>query len=230
MINTWNESLLHEELKDRYCSDRAQKEVPLEGSICDVVNPDGSVIEIQTRALGKLKRKLEKLLPERRVTVIFPVPQNTIIETFTSEGNLKSRRKSPSHHSIYKVFEEITGIAHLLPHNNLTITVVLSDILELRKDDGQGSWRRKGISIIDKKLVSIHKEYHLHDREDYLDLLPQSMSQPFTVEELRDQGVGKAAGKMAWVLRKAGILELAGKKGRAYLYKTANVRATPVTE
>ena len=37
MINTWNESLLHEELKEYYRGETGTAEVPVEGSICDVV-------------------------------------------------------------------------------------------------------------------------------------------------------------------------------------------------
>lgn len=62
MINTWNESLLHEELKDYYCGDNGNTEVPLEGSICDVLLNDGSIVEIQTANLGKLKKNSKNYL------------------------------------------------------------------------------------------------------------------------------------------------------------------------
>ena len=49
MINTWNESLLHEELKAYYCGDNGLKEVPIDGSICDILAADGQIIEIKQK-------------------------------------------------------------------------------------------------------------------------------------------------------------------------------------
>jgi len=130
MINTWNESLLHEELKDYYCGDGGKKEVPVEGSICDAVLEDGSIVEIQTAHLGKLKVKLHKLLENRRVNLVYPVAKNIIIETFDEKGNLLTRRKSPKHGTIFQLFKELTALYTLLDHPRFSLTVVFADILE----------------------------------------------------------------------------------------------------
>lgn len=224
MINTWNESLLHEDLKDLYCGDTGEKEVSIEGSICDVVRQDGSLVEIQTSSIGKLKDKLERLLPDHKLELVHPIAVNSIIETYNPDGSLKSRRKSPKHGTIFQLFNELTGIYHLLNNPNLTLTVVLADILEIRIADGTGSWRRKGIRTDDKKLIKINETVSFKSLSDYARLLPDSLPAEFTTADLSISGAGRYSGKMAWVLKKAGILEHIGKRGRAYLYRRVKIK------
>ena len=59
MINTWNESSLHETLKNAWCGPNGSVEVALHGVICDAVRQDGSIAEIQTGGFGKIRKKLE---------------------------------------------------------------------------------------------------------------------------------------------------------------------------
>jgi len=228
MINTWNESLLHEELKEYFSGDSGVTEVPVEGSICDAVLDDGSIVEIQTKNLGKLRAKLEKLLQSRRVTLVYPIARNTLIETYEPSGILKTRRKSPKHGTIFQLFEELTGIWHLVGHPGFTVTAIFTDTLELRIADGTGSWRRKGIRISDRKLVKMHETVEIRTLEDLSAIVPNEVPEVFTVSDLSRFGAGAHAGKMAWVLGKTGIAERIGKSGRSYTYrlKIPNKRLT----
>jgi hypothetical protein len=202
MINTWNESLLHEELKDFYCGEDGKKEVPVGGSICDAVRKDGTIIEIQTANIGKLKNKLTKLTQSHPVRLIYPIGLTTTIETYNPDNTLKSRRKSPKKGSVYTIFGELTGIWHLLDNTNFTLELAFSDILEIRIADGTGSWRRKGVRKQDKKLLKLHESRTLSGLHDWA-----------------AHGAGANAGRMAWTLRKCGILKVAGKKGNAFVYR-----------
>jgi len=219
MINTWNESLLHEELKDYYCGNTDKKEIPLEGSICDVLRNDGVIVEIQTANLSKLKIKLQKLLKNHRIILVHPIAINILIETFDEKGIMKSRRKSPKHGTIFQLFRELTSIWMILDHPNFELHVIHADILEIRIADGTGSWRRKGIRPQDKKLLKLHETSIFKSLPDYTGLLPDSLPELFTVSDLRQAGAGTHAGHMVWVLRKMGILELTGKQRNAYVYK-----------
>lgn len=221
MINTWNESLLHEELKEYYRGEHGQKEVPINGSICDVLCEDGSIFEIQTAQLGKLKTKLTKLLMSHKINLVYPIPVNILIETYGNDYLLRTRRKSPKHGTIFQLFKELTGIYHLLDHENLTLTVVFADILEIRIADGTGSWRRKGIRLEDKKLLKIHHTREFHGINDYSSLIPETLPEFFMVTDLKKAGAGIYASYMAWVLKNAGIIEMTGKKGNARIYRKA---------
>lgn len=224
MINTWNESLLHESLKDHYCADRGQTEVEVEGSICDVVLDDNSIVEIQTQNLGALHKKLEKLLIHHRVRLVYPIAVNTTIETYNADRTLKSRRKSPKHGNVYQIFPELTKIYHLLENENLTITLLYSDIIQTRIADGTGSWRRKGVRLEDKRLSAIHSEQDLCGLTDYKKLIPSTLPEQFTTADLKTAGPGSSSGCMAWVLKKIGILQQVGKRGRHFLYMLADSR------
>jgi hypothetical protein len=190
----------------------------VEGSICDVLRSDGTVVEIQTRQLGKLKTKLGKLLRTHPVRLVFPIARNKTLETRTAAGRLKTRRKSPKHDTVYSVFSEITGLWSLLGHPGLAVEVVHADVLETRVADGTGSWRRKGVRIHDRKLLQIHELEVFSTLGDWARLVPASLPGEFTVKELAASGVGSHAGKMAWTLRHAGVLELLGKRGNALVY------------
>jgi hypothetical protein len=222
MINTWNESYLHEELKDIYSGQKGEKEVSVDGYICDAVREDGCIVEIQTAQLGKLKTKLGALLEKHRVMIVYPVAKNTLIETFSADNTLISRRKSPKHETLYQLFREMTGIYSFIGNPRLTVLVITADLVETRIADGKGSWRRKGISKDNKKLIKIHDTREFRTLDDYRSLIPGNLPEDFTVSDLKFRGAGVHAGHMAWVLRKTGILELTGKKGNAYLYRLSS--------
>lgn len=218
MINTWNESSLHESLKHAWCGDDGSVEVARDGVICDAVRSDGTIIEVQTTSFGKIKDKLSRLLPENRVELVYPVAVNLYIETCSTDGTVSSCRKSPKHGTIYQVFGEMTGIIHLVGHSNLAVTVVFADVREKRINDGTGSWRRKGVRIAERVLELIHETRTFRNIADFASLLPESLPEHFTVSDLRKAGAGRHAGKMAWVLRKTNCIRVTGKNKNAFVY------------
>jgi len=219
MINTWNETYLHEELKGLYASKHSTLEAQVGASICDILHEDGSVTEIQTSSLGKLKSKIERLIVERKVRLVYPIAETLMIETKEADGSPKSRRKSPKKGIVYQLFPEITSIYHLLEDKNLELEVVFANVTEFRVADGTGSWRRKGIRIENKRLDAVNSTRVFHGPRDFLALLPEGTPSPFTTKDLRALGVGKYAGHMVWVLHKMNLLEKVGTKDRCILYR-----------
>lgn len=219
MINTWNESLLHEALKERYGAPADTLEAPVSGSVCDVLHADGSVTEIQTAHLGKLKTKLEKLLQDRNVRVVYPIAETLKLETRNSDGELISSRKSPKKGTIYQIFPELTGIYHLFDLDKLVLEVIFTDVTEYRVADGTGSWRRKGVRIDNRKLDKVNKSQTFRSKKDFLALMPKGLPETFTTKDLKKLGTGRHAGHMVWVLNKMQLIEKIGSSGRCYLYK-----------
>lgn len=226
-INTWNESGLHEALKERYRGEGGATEVAIAGVVCDVVRADGTVVEIQTGGLGRLKGKLTRLLADRPVRLVFPVARDKFLETRTVSGKLKSRRRSPKHDTVYAVFAELTGLWPLLHHPGLVIEVVHADVLEMRVDDQRGSWRRRGLRIAGRDLLAVHGSDTFCGLEDWARLVPPSLPAEFTVKELAAAAAGVHAGRMAWTLRHAGVLALCGKRGNALVYRRAPAGTAP---
>ncbi|MHA1951820.1 MAG: hypothetical protein ACW99G_21340, partial [Candidatus Thorarchaeota archaeon] len=90
----------------------------------------------------------------------------------------------------------------------------------IRRKDGRGSWRRRGWSNIDRKLLSVIDKRLFNSPKDFLSFIPDSLEKPFTTTQLRESlGIpSQIAQKMTYCLRKMGALEVVGKKGNAILY------------
>lgn len=218
-IGTLTEKSLHAALKERLTQPGDEQETPVDGFVIDIVRGD-TLIEIQTRNFGAMKRKLQKLLPHHPVHLFHPIPYEKWIVRQTGDGRFLKSRKSPKRGQVVNIFAELVRIPHLLLHPNLTITVLLTQQEEIWRDDGQGSWRRGRWSIYDHRLLDVVAEHTFHAADDWLHLLPESLPQPFTNRELA-AGLScrlNLAQKMTYTLRQAELIEAVGKRGGALLY------------
>src|SRR4051794_41689067 len=67
------EGPLHAALKRLYSEPGDEVEAARCGCVVDIARSWGEVVEIQTRGFGRLRPKLERLLPEHPVLVVHPV-------------------------------------------------------------------------------------------------------------------------------------------------------------
>ena len=219
-IGTLAEKSLHAGIKAWYGRQDDQFEVKVDGFVIDIVRGE-QLIEIQTRHLYSMKRKLKKLLERHPVHVLHPIPQEKWIVRQTAEGEPVSRRKSPKRGQVLNIFDELVRIPHLLPHPNLTIGVLLTQQEEIWRDDGQGSWRRRGWSVYDSRLLDVIKYATFASPADFYAMLPPDLPQPFTSRELSQalHCYPALAQKIAYTLRKIEGLTVTGKQGNAFLYQ-----------
>ena len=79
MINTLNESSLHRALKTIYSLDNNSKtEEQVSQWICDIVQNENVIIEIQTANVSSLKNKIKSLLEMgKTVKIVHPVVIST---------------------------------------------------------------------------------------------------------------------------------------------------------
>jgi hypothetical protein len=216
------ESSLHASLKNWYSQPGDQVEEAIEGFLVDIVHGQ-QMIEIQTRNFGALKHKLSALLDRYPVRLVHPIAQEKWIVHISSENEkVTSRRKSPRHGRLEYLFQELVRIPYLVKHPNFSLEVLFIWEEEIRRHDGKGSWRRKGQSIADRRLLSVLDRHIFLSKNDYLDLLPKDLQNPFTNSELaRCLSVSSSlAGKMTYCMRLMDALEIVGKRGNAYLYDT----------
>lgn len=214
------ESALHHALKAHYAGDAGEIEVNVDGCIIDVVR-DGHLIEIQTGSFTALKPKLARLLDDYPVRVVFPVPHVRWLVDMDADGlRVLRRRKSPKRGRVEDVFRQLVRIVEYIPHRNFSLDVLLVQDEEVRRDDGQGSWRRKHKSIFDRRLIDVVGRRTLDSVTDYTALLPPDLPDPFTVAEMAAalKLAKPLAGKMAYTLREIGAVTVAGKRGRAFEY------------
>jgi len=220
-IGERNEKSLHAALKQYYARAGDEFEIKVDGYIIDIARPD-QLIEIQTRNFAAIRRKLDALLEHHRVRLVYPIAQDKWIVRWSKSGKrMLGRRKSPKVGRVSDLFEELVSIPHLINHPNLIIDVVMIQVEEIRRVDGRGSWRRKGASIKDRKLLSVVETISFESKEDFLRLLPESLVQPFSnrrVAECVSCSI-YAARRMTYCLKKMGAIQEVGKQGRQLLFE-----------
>lgn len=237
MINTYNESSLHKTLKELYAlKENAQTEVLKNNHIYDVLKSDGTIIEIQTKNLGKLYAKTKDSLNlGLKCTIVHPIATETIIITKDKDGNTLSKRKSPKKNSIYSIFRELTCIYPLLLENNFKLEILETIITEERIKtetpvQSKNNQRRfkKNWNKADKKLNEILNTRIFKTKNDYLELLPEGLPEEFTTKEIQtllkqNKNLPKSAANytslMVWVFNKMGLIEQTGTKNRFKTYR-----------
>ncbi|MFZ6027857.1 MAG: hypothetical protein ACOYYS_09090 [Chloroflexota bacterium] len=230
-IGTLQESSLHAALKDWYAQPGDDFEVQRRGYWVDIVRGATAdvpeiLIEIQTGNFAAMKRKLVCLLDAYTVRVVYPlVAEKYIVRIASKAGQVErlSRRKSSKRGHLVDLFAELVRIPQLVCSPNFSLEVLFVRIEEFWLDDGKGSWRRKGVSIFDRKLMDVLQRRVFSAPQDYLSLLPSDLPQPFTVKDLA-ACLGRPrwlAGRMAYALREMGCLQVAGKRGNAFQYVKA---------
>jgi hypothetical protein len=219
-IGTLKESSLHASLKARYVKPGEKTEVLVQRFHIDIVN-ERELIEIQTGNFSSIKSKLQVLLTDHAIRLIYPQMVDRWIIRVNQDMRVISRRKSPRKGRLVDIFDELIFIASLIPNPNLIFEVVLVQDELIYKDDGKGAWRRKGWSIYDRELLDIKGTRIFNQPSDFLELLPATLPETFTVEQLAVQGILKKrqASRMAYSLFHMGVLERICKAGNAWVYR-----------
>ncbi|GMQ79269.1 MAG: hypothetical protein BMS9Abin02_1842 [Anaerolineae bacterium] len=218
-IGTQKENSLHAAMKDYYFRPGDNVEVEVGRYVIDIVRGQ-RLIEIQTANFYTLKAKIENLLQDYHVRVVHPIPQDRWILRLSKNGEVKARRKSPKHGRPEDLFDELVGLVNIVgnPHFSLEVALIQDEVIWI--DDGRGSWRRKGWSVADRKLIKVIDTFLYERPLDYLSLLPRSLEGPFTNADLSKalKIRRRLAEKMTYCLRKMGLIEMVGTRQRFKLY------------
>ena len=222
-IGTLSEKILHATLKHYYAPGADTHEIKIGRYIADIVGEDG-IIEIQTQAFDRLRKKLEAFLAVARVTVVLPIArQKWICLADPDTGEVVSRRKSPQRGTIYHAMPELYKIKYLLGYPGLTLRFPLMDMEEYRLlSDRPGRYRRTKARRHQRVPLELVEEIALGCDDDYNQFLPE-------LPELFDSGeLAKAAHiplRLAQVtlniLLDRGVIAREGKRGRRFLYRKA---------
>ena len=221
-IGTLKERSLHASIKQLYLSGDAEAEVTVDGYVIDVIR-DGVLIEVQTRNFSKIKSKLLALLKNHQVQLVYPIPSEKWIVRQSPDGMTElGRRRSPKRMGFIDIFDELIRFPNYMAHNNFSLEVILIKEEEIRRKDGKGSWRRKGWSIVDRRLVEVLDRRLYTNPSDFLQFIPDTLEKPFRNSDLMEAlGISrKIAQRMTYCLRKMDAIKAAGKRGNAILYDT----------
>ena len=219
-IGTRKESSLHRSLKFQYSGLDGDTETLTGNYVCDACTAKGELIEVQTGSLGPLREKVKTLCLDHKVRIIHPIIAQKQIELCDADGKFLRRRKSPKKGSPWDLFNALIYAPELPLLKNLTIELVVVDVVEKRIDDGSGSWRRKGVRISDRSIGARHHSVVLKKPKDYFQFIPFEKNERFTVRDLGEKaGIETGlARKTLYALTKMGLVERLGKLARYYVY------------
>jgi len=220
-IGTRNESSLHKTLKFQYTGPGGTTEAEVGEFVADGIRKDGEYIEVQTGSFAPLRKKLKTFTKNAKVRIIHPIAVIKILEVYDIKGKLSYRRKSPTRGSIWNLFDALLSAPEIPLLKGVTLEIVFIDITEKRIKDGKGSWRRKGISKLDKELSSFHESIILNKKSDYLKhFIPFKKNEEFTVTSHSEKADIKRhiSQKALYVLNKMKVIKRIGKDRRAWVY------------
>ncbi|MDY6966927.1 MAG: hypothetical protein SVM80_13375, partial [Halobacteriota archaeon] len=216
-IGLLNEKPLHASLKEWYAEQGDQFEVSVDGFVIDIVRDD-LLLEIQTGNFSSIKPKLLELVKSHRVQLIYPIAKEKwIVKLAKDGGSGVTRRKSPKRGRVEDLFWEIVSFPHLFLNPNFSLVVLLIKEEEVRRFDENGNWRKRGWVTEERRLLEVVDQRLFEDAKDFHGLLPGALGEFFTTRDLAEvMGIRiRLAQKMVYCLRKAQVIELKGKRGRA---------------
>lgn len=220
-IGTLREKPLHASLKKWYGRQGDRVEVPLDGFVIDLVRGD-LLIEVQTRGFSSMKQKVIALLDlGHRVRIVHPIPIDRWIVKVDADGKVLGRRRSPRHGQPTDIFVELVSFPDLVAHPHLEIEVLLTNEEEYRRHTAGRSWRRKGWTVVERRLIEVVEAVPLRNAVDLAGLLPAELPESFTTADLAEK-LGRprrAAQQMAYCLRRVGAITAVGKRGNAVEYR-----------
>ena len=227
-IGTRNETSLHRDLKFSYAGQNGRTEAEVAGFVADGINASGEFIEVQTTNFAALREKIKKFTAQGKLRIIYPAIITKYLEVFTVGGKRVYRRKSNRRGSPWDLFNVLVYAPDLPLLPRVSIEIVLVDASEQRVRDGKGSWRRKGLSIKDRQLITVHERISLKKPADYRRFVPFETSEEFTSASLAERvGISQAvAQKTLYVLTKLGIVLRTGKQRNTFIYRLAALKKT----
>ncbi len=219
-ININNEKSLHSSIKQWYAVPGDRLEVKVDKYIIDLVRED-SLIEIQTKNFSAIRNKLRDLIQYNKVMLVHPIAVEKYIVTMEHTNEVISRRKSPKKGKLTDLFDELVRIPDLIAEENFILEILMTKEEEIRRKDGKGSWRRKGISIVDRKLLEVTEKIIFKEEKDFLRFLPEELPENFTNKILAKTlkiTVYKAR-KITYCFRKMKIIKEVGKHRNELIFE-----------
>jgi hypothetical protein len=222
-IGTLREKPLHASLKRWYARLGDGVEVRVDGYVIDLVRGD-LLIEVQTRGFASMKPKVTALLGlGHRVRIVHPIPIDKWIVKVDVDGTVLSRRRSPRHGNAIDIFAELVSFPGLVANPRLEVEVLLIIEEEYRRHVPDQSWRRKGWTVAERRLIEVVDTVHLGRIEDLAGLLPDNLPETFTTADLAEKLARprRTAQQMAYCLRSVGAIVAVGKDNNAVVYRVA---------
>ncbi len=222
-VSSGRESSLHSAIKKWYFLEGDKLEARVDDFVVDIARGD-LLIEIQTANFSAIKPKLLRLLNDHKVRLVYPIPRiKWIVHKSTATGETYGRRRSPKKGRLSDLFSELIRIPSLFSKGNFSLEVLMIEVEEIWRDDGRGSWRRKGASIEDRKLICVFERRIFEHKTDFHKVLPEDLPEPFSNRNLAESlGIPvNQSRKMTYALRKIGTITCVSKNRNQMFFARA---------
>ena len=213
---------LHSQIKEWYRKEEDKLEAKLGNYVIDIIRKK-LLIEIQTGNFSSIKNKLDHLLLTYQVRLVYPISKQKWIVHNSKSGRIIRRRKSPKKGKLIDLFYELVHFPFFIINSNFSIEVLLIEEEEFRLNDGKGSWRRRGVSITDRKLLKVFNRVVFRNSQDFLEVLPKDLEKYFS-NKILAQHIGISVNlsqKITYCLRKMGVISVIGKKGSELVFQVS---------
>jgi hypothetical protein len=215
------EGPLHASLKELLAQPGDRLEVVFGRFVIDLVRVNGELVEVQTGSFGALGRKLDALLDSHRIRIVHPIAAERRIVRVDENGEVLSTRRSPRRAGVLEIFDELVAFPSLLTHPNLTLEILLTREDHVRAPEPVRI-RRRTRDPGQRRLIDIIDRIELKEPADFTRLLTSPPpTQPFTTRELATALKCRLvlAQRIVYCLRANGLIEPAGKRGKAPLHR-----------
>ena len=231
-IGTLGEKQMHAAIKRFICPDPAFHEVKLDTSesgekkkrrfVADILK-DGTVTEIQTGRLAPLTEKIRWILENTpyNVTVIHPIAESKWVNVLNSKNDIEKRYRSPVKGKVADVACEIYAIKEFLGSPRFSLVILMMEAEQYMKNTGKSARSRPKYKKYELIPVNLLSATVFSSTDDLKSLIPDSLDGDFTVKQF--SAASKIRGMDAYSAVHSfcdlGLLENAGKSGRANLYR-----------
>lgn len=229
------ETSLHRDLKRIFAATPEQVEVTIDGYRIDAIDVRGHLVEIQHAGLGSIRDKIRTLIQSYPVRVVKPLLRTKWVETYETEEaeEPQRRRKSPKHASFLEAFPELLHFTSAYPHPNLTVEVLLVDVIERRIPRPHRYRRKKQFRVLDQHLHECGESKSLQTHLDLWNLLETPLpKKPFGTAEIAEwiERPRWFAQQVAYVLDRCGVIQQVDKQGNAKLYAIQEATLKPLPQ
>lgn len=226
-IGTKQEKTLHQTIKYYLTLDEQNHEVKVDRKIVDIYM-DNRIYEIQTQGFDKMRDKLDVLLPNHNLTIVFPIAHIKTIYMIDENGEVKSIRKSPKKQTAFEIFKELYKIKPYLKNENLHFKIILFLSEEFRDVVKKKHVRSKGYKRSDQFVCDIVGEYDIINKNDFNQLLDNiNLPLEFTTADIKKltKVSVKTSALVLNILLYLDLVEKIGTRNRYILYKRKNQNA-----
>lgn len=216
IIGSLNEHTLHLALK-KYIEPNSEFHEVEYGTFVADIKHGNCICEIETTSFTRMKNKLDFFLNENEVTVVYPIAvKRWVVFVDPKTGEMSERKRSPLKGRAFDVCEELYKIREYIGHPNFALKLVFIEELDYKRRKGKRSSVRE-----DRIPLSFISEMNFVSKEEYAALADVIPDGEFTLKEF--EKANDMRGRNPWyllqILISASIVERAGKRGNAFLYK-----------